>query len=66
MLKLELVLELVDEELDCCVDELCVEDELTALLLVNDSVVVDVEMLIEELVEDVVCEVLPVFDVLEV
>jgi hypothetical protein len=36
------------------------------LLLVDDSVVVEVEMVVEELVKDEACEVLPVLDVLEV
>lgn len=66
MLKVELVLVVEDEELDCCVDELCVEDEPIVVLLVVDNVVIDVERLVEELVEDDVCEVLPVLDVLEV
>ena len=66
VLEVELVLELEDEGLDCCVDKLCVEDELTVPLLVDDSVVVEVEMVVEELVKDEACEVLPVPDVLEV
>ena len=47
-------------------DELCVEQELTVLLLVDDSVLVEVEMLVKELVADEICEILPVLDVLEV
>jgi len=63
---LEVEFELEDEELDCCADKLCVEDELTVIILVDDSVVGEVEMLVEELVEDEVCEVLSVLDVLEI
>lgn len=66
MLKVEIVLALEGEELDCCIDEVCVEDELIVAVVVNGSVVVEVERLVEELVEDDICEVLPVPDVFEV
>lgn len=51
LLEVKLVLEFEYDEFDYCVDELCVEDELT-VLLVDGSVTVEVEMLVEELVED--------------
>jgi hypothetical protein len=66
VLKVELVLELEDEELDYRVDELCVEDEFSVLLLIDDSAVVEVERLVGEVVEDEVCEVVPGLDALEV
>jgi hypothetical protein len=66
VLKVERVLALEDGELNCCVDEVCVEDELIVALIVDDSVIVEVERIVEELVEDDVCEVLPVVDVFEV
>ena len=61
VLKVEIVL-----ALDCCIDEVCVEDELIVALVVNSSVVVEVERLVADLVEDDVCEVLPALDVFEV
>ena len=66
LLKAELVLVAKDEELECCIVKLCVEDEFVVVLLVDNNVVVEVEELVEELEEDDVCEVLPVLDVLEV
>jgi hypothetical protein len=65
-LEVELVLELEDEGFDCCVDELSVEGEPTVLLLVDNSIEVEVEMVVEELVKDEACQVLPMLDVLEV
>jgi hypothetical protein len=65
VLKVEIVLALEDGELDCCIDEVCVEDKLIVALVVNGSVVVEVERLVEELVEDDVCEALPVLDAFE-
>jgi hypothetical protein len=66
VLKVEIVPALEDGELDCCIDEVCVEDELIVALVVNGSVVVEVERLVEEIVEDDVCGVPPVLDVFEI